>query len=271
LKDRQGLGRVSSRAENRVLIRVLTYNVHRCVGTDGKPSPERIAEIIAACAPDIVALQEVDVLRRRTGVVDQAHLIARLLDMTVHFHPAVRVRGELYGDAILTALPSRLVAAGKLPHMGWVPKNSPRGAMWVGVDVGNVELQVINTHLGLLGTERRLQVQALLGPRWLGHPACQQPMILLGDLNAVPASAAYRRLRTQLHDVQRGLGFRPRATFPSQRPMLRLDHIFHRGGIVVHRVEVIRTPLARTASDHLPLLAEIELTAAASQTIAAAA
>lgn len=254
-----------------MLIKILTYNVHRCVGADGKPSPERIAEIIAACAPDIVALQEVDVLRRRTGVVDQAHRIAQLLGMGVHFHPAVRVRDELYGDAVLTNLSSRLIATGQLPHMGWVPRNSPRGALWVGVDVGGVELQVINTHLGLLGTERRLQVQALLGPRWLGHPACQKPMILLGDFNAVPASAAYRQLRTHLHDVQRGLGRRPRATFPSQRPMLRLDHIFHRGGIAVRRVEVVRTPLARLASDHLPLLAEIELIAAAKDSIAVAA
>jgi endonuclease/exonuclease/phosphatase family metal-dependent hydrolase len=64
--------------------------VHRCVGVDGRLSPERIAEVIASCQADIVALQELDVCRARTGGVDQAHMIARRLGMEMHFHPALR-------------------------------------------------------------------------------------------------------------------------------------------------------------------------------------
>jgi endonuclease/exonuclease/phosphatase family metal-dependent hydrolase len=104
----------------------MTYNVHRCVGADGRADPRRIAEVIAACQPDMVALQELDVGRLRTGGIDQAHVIAHLLGMSFHFHPALQVEDELYGDAILTALPMRLVKAGPLPgSVGF----EPRGAL----------------------------------------------------------------------------------------------------------------------------------------------
>ena len=95
-------------------LRIMTYNVHRCVGADGRADPRRIAEVIAACQPDMVALQELDVGRLRTGGIDQAHAIAHLLGMSFHFHPALQVEEELYGDAILSALPMRLVKAGPL-------------------------------------------------------------------------------------------------------------------------------------------------------------
>ncbi|MFH1602659.1 MAG: endonuclease/exonuclease/phosphatase family protein [Pseudomonadota bacterium] len=67
----------------------MTYNVHSCIGMDGKLAPERIARVIARCAPDIVALQELDVGRARTAGADQAHLIAHYLEMDFHFHPAL--------------------------------------------------------------------------------------------------------------------------------------------------------------------------------------
>jgi endonuclease/exonuclease/phosphatase family metal-dependent hydrolase len=108
------------------LLRILTYNVHRCLGIDGKLLPARIAEVIASCEPDIVALQELDVGRVRTGGVDQAHAIAHELGMTFHFQPALRVMEERYGDAILTARPSRLVRAGALPGLAGVPYLEPR-------------------------------------------------------------------------------------------------------------------------------------------------
>ena len=95
--------------------RLMTYNVHRCVGTDRKLDVERVAEVIAAERPDVVALQELDVGRARTQSVDQAHRLAELLKMSFHFHPAMAVEEELYGDAILTALPERRIKAQGLP------------------------------------------------------------------------------------------------------------------------------------------------------------
>ena len=241
--------------------RILTYNVRRCLGTDGRLSPARIAEVIASCAPDVVALQELDVGRPRTGGVDQAHAIARELGMQhIHFNAALRVMEEQYGDAILTTRPSKLVKAGPLPGLSRRPGLEPRGALWASVQLGGAHVQIINTHLGLRGPERLVQVDALLGHDWLGHPACREPAILLGDFNAPPRSRAYQRLTAHLRDAQVASRLhRPKPTFPARLPMLRIDHVFVSRMIDVARVEIIRTPLARVASDHLPILVEFHV------------
>lgn len=237
------------------MLRILTYNVHSCIGSDRRSDPARIAEVIADCRADIIALQELDVRRVRTGGIDQAHAIAAHLNMTAHFHPALHVEEEQYGDAILTALPADLVKAGPLPSIG-----EPRGVIWVSVDVGGVELQVFNTHLGLSRRERLNQVTSLLGPVWLGNSSCRCPRVLVGDFNAVPRSAAYRLLAKRMKDFYADLLPRkPSPTFPARLPLLRLDHIFLDNSIEVLNGGVHHTRLARTASDHLPLIADIRL------------
>jgi endonuclease/exonuclease/phosphatase family metal-dependent hydrolase len=240
--------------------RILTYNVRRCLGIDGRLSPARIAEVIASCEPDVVALQELDVNRARTGDVDQAHAVADELRMYFHFHPAIQMMEELYGDAILTARPCRLVKAELLPTWGRRAFVEPRGALWASVNVGGAEIQVINTHLGVRGPDRLRQIDALLGPDWLGHPTCREPVIVAGDFNAVPRSRVYQRIVAHLRDAQTWLGTScQRPTYPSRAPLLRLDHIFVSRSIEVLRAEVIRTPLARIASDHLPLLVDFRV------------
>jgi endonuclease/exonuclease/phosphatase family metal-dependent hydrolase len=251
-----------------VAVRIMTYNVHRCLGLDRKLSPQRVAEVIASCHPDIVALQELDVGRLRSGRVDQAETIARELGMELHFFPAVRILEEQFGDAILSRLPARLAKAGPLP--GWRGAE-PRGALWATIDAHGVDLQVLNTHLGLWGRERNRQIDALLGPEWLSHPACQAPVVLAGDFNAAPHSRGYRRLASQLTDAFRAAGGRPEPTFPTRYPALRLDHIFVSRSIDVFDVRTIRTPLSRFASDHLPVVAELGLSVVPQRQPAAAA
>ena len=109
-------------------LRLMTYNVHGCVGRDGRLSPQRVAEVIAGAGPDVVALQELDVGRRRSGSRNQAREVADALGMAFHFHPALRVEEENYGDAILSRLPMRLVRAGALPA-GPRGGAEPRGAL----------------------------------------------------------------------------------------------------------------------------------------------
>lgn len=236
------------------MYRLLTYNVRHCLGADGHVSPARIARVIADCRPNIVALQELDVTRRRTGGVDQAQAIAQELRMHSHFHPAMSVETELYGDAILTDQPARLVKAGALPGARWL---EPRGALWVSLSMSGTHVDVINTHLGLRTQERLRQAEALLGPDWAG--ACRNPLLLAGDLNAVPQSRVYRRFASKLRDAQAGRPGRAAATFPSRLPLLRLDHVFASKEIEILRVDIVRTPLAREASDHLPLLVEFRV------------
>ena len=241
-------------------LRVMTYNVHSCVGMDGKPSPERIARVIAQYAPDIVALQELDVGRSRTNGVDQARLIAESLEMEFHFHPTIRMKKGLYGNAILTHFPMRLVRADKLPGLPNMPHLEPRGALWAAVDVDGTEIQVFNTHLGLRMNERRVQADALLNANWLSHPDCRERVILCGDFNALPSSPVCLRLRGRLRDAQIELNnHRPRKTWFGRYPWARIDHVFVDPGILVVKIDVPNTELTRVASDHLPLIVEVQL------------
>jgi endonuclease/exonuclease/phosphatase family metal-dependent hydrolase len=238
--------------------RIMTYNVHRCVGMDGKLDVARTAKVIAQCRPDVVALQELDVGRVRTGLVDQAHAIAELVGMRFHFHPALRVEEESYGDAVLSTAPMRLVRAGPLPGSNAVRGLEPRGALWVKIELEGIELDVVNTHLGLVPHEQRAQADALLSEQWLASADCTDPAILLGDFNATSRHAAYRRIALRMRDAQRTRGRRLR-TFPSRYPMLRIDHVFISRSIAVSGVHAPRNALTRAASDHLPLVVDFRI------------
>lgn len=240
-------------------VRLVTYNIHSCIGVDNRISPARVARLIAECDPDIVALQEVDVGRSRTGDVDQAHAIARELDMEFHFHPALKVEEEHYGDAVLSRFPMRLVRADALP-VAPGSNHEPRGAIWVAIEIEGHELQLINTHLGVSARERVSQIEALFGEGWLASSQFTEPRVLCGDLNCFPRSGLHRRLCQSLYDAQLKLrSHRPRRTFPSRIPFGRIDHVFVGDEIEVVSIEVPQSHLARLASDHLPVVVEFRI------------
>ena len=240
-------------------VRVMTYNVHGCKGRDRIILPQRIAEVIASGSPAIVALQELDVRRLRSDRFDQAELIARELGMNCHFAPAMRVMEEEFGDAILTALPMRLVKAGALPGLRVPVKLEPRGALWAEISIGDIRVQMLTTHLGLVRRERRLQAERLSGADWLSHPDCGDPAILAGDFNFLPRSRAYAHITSCLHDAQRRTTVRHAPTFPARYPCFRIDYVFVSNSIGVDRVEALQTATARIASDHLPLIADLRI------------
>lgn len=244
--------------------RLLTYNVHRCLGVDKKLDVARIADVIAEQSPDIVCLQELDVRRARTGHVDQCAHLAERLAMAFHFNPALSVESELYGDALLTPWPETLVRKGALPTVRGIPGLEPRGAVWAAVQIDGARLNVINTHLGLVPREQRLQAAALVGKDWLGAPEAVGPTILCGDFNATSITRPYQTLVRRLDDAQRRLGLKPSLkTFPSTFAAIRIDHVFVSPEIRVTGVSVPNSPLARAASDHLPLVVDFEIDPAA--------
>jgi endonuclease/exonuclease/phosphatase family metal-dependent hydrolase len=199
-----------------------------------------------------VALQELDVARARTGHVDQARLLAELLEMEHHFHPSFIIEQERYGNAVLSHLPIRLVRAGALPQRG---RSEPRGVMWVEVDVAGHRLQCFNTHLGLHARERRFQVKALLGGDWLGHADAAECAILCADLNAPAHSPICEALSERLVAADGPAGTRrSKSTWMRLR---QLDHIHISPGLRCLDVRVPKTRLTRVASDHLPLLADL--------------
>jgi endonuclease/exonuclease/phosphatase family metal-dependent hydrolase len=240
-------------------LRVMTYNVHGCKGRDRVISPRRIAEVIASGSPDVVALQELDVGRSRSDRLDQAELIARELGMNFHFSPAMRVMEEEFGDAILTALPMRLMKAGPLPGLRFPVKLEPRGALWAEIGRGETRVQMLTTHLGLVRRERRAQAMELGGVDWLSHADCRDPAILAGDFNFLSRSRAYAHITSCLHDAQRRISGPRQATFPARYPRFRIDYVFVSQSIQVDRVEALRTPATRIASDHLPLIADLRI------------
>lgn len=243
-------------------LRILTYNVHRCVGGDGRLAPRRIAAAIAEQDADVVALQELDVNRARSGFANQASVIATELQMSYYFFPAIELKNEHFGNAVLSRLPMSLVHTGVLPVLPGHPGRERRAAIWVAIEWAGHTLQLVNTHLGLSARERNLQVEALMSAEWTRHPGCVGPLVLCGDLNAVPGSRAYLRLRRRFHDPFPWSGWPP-GTFPAWYPLLRLDHVLFGAGWRVHRIQVPRTRLTRVASDHLPLMVDVTLKATA--------
>jgi endonuclease/exonuclease/phosphatase family metal-dependent hydrolase len=241
-------------------LRILTYNVHRWLGTDRQISPARIADVIASCDPDIVALQEVRVGRARTGEVDQAATVAAILGMDLHFQPTIRILGEQYGIAVLTRHASRIVKSGRLPTQSTRPSFEKRSALWVSVEVDGQTIQVVNAHLSLRSGERRAQAAALVGPDWIGHPDCADPAVLLGDFNAPPYSRSYRLIANRMQDTQlSNSSGEPQPTFHTRAPVLRLDHVFVTKSVEVVDAGPVRNSLTRVASDHFPLLAQLRV------------
>jgi len=235
----------------------MTYNVHSCVGTDSLLSPERIAAVIAEAAPDVVCLQEVDAGRMRTGRLRQAEVIARELGMACEFHPAIRLDEEQYGDAILSRSPLRLVRAGLLPWPKSLLAFEPRGVLWAAATIEGVEWQLMNTHFGLGRGERRLQAAALASDEWIGAAAQHPPLVVCGDLNSRPGSKVHRILTREVVDAQTVRGGARHRTFPTRFPLVCLDYVFVSQGVQVKALACHKTPLARVASDHYPLVAEL--------------
>jgi endonuclease/exonuclease/phosphatase family metal-dependent hydrolase len=248
----------------RTELRLMTYNVHGCSGMDGRVSPRRVSRVIRGQLPDIVALQEVDLGRRRSRAEDQAAIIARETGMHVVFCPTITRGDEHYGHALLSRYPIEIVKRARLPHDPTSWWQEPRSAVWARVDVAGQIINVITTHLGLGPHERVLQVQALLGEEWIGSIPAGEPVVVCGDFNALPGSAPYRLTAAKLRDVQAaGRDHRPLGTFSSMQPLVRLDHIFTTAHFERQRVLVVRNDLTRVASDHLPLVADVRIAIAA--------
>jgi endonuclease/exonuclease/phosphatase family metal-dependent hydrolase len=239
---------------------LMTYNVHSCVGRDGIASPQRIAEVIAAYGPDIVAVQELDIGLARSGSIDQAEAIAGSLNMDSHFHPSFQIKEGRYGNAVMSRHPSRLVRAGVLPTVSGRRPPEKRGILWTEIMIGNRAVQVVNTHLGLIGRERLSQVNDILGPGWIGNEGCKPPILLCGDFNASSYSPVYKKISQRLRDAHCSInGGRPGCTWPSIFPFRRIDHVFVSSDIKIISTLIPKTAMTRSASDHLPLIVEMQL------------
>lgn len=228
-------------------IKVATYNIRKCVGTDRRRNPERVLEVLREIDADIVALQEAD---RRFG--NRLSAIPQHLLLEHGIYRPVEIGGRpqsigWHGNALL-------VRRGIEVHMSEIvplPTLEPRGAVLAELAIDGHPLRVIGTHLDLSGLWRRRQIRALLAR--LDGTTPHLPTILMGDFNQWSDRGALSEFAFHHHRL-----VKTPASFHSNRPVAKLDRI-----IVSHDVEVCEsgahvTELSRRASDHLPLWATIK-------------
>ena len=225
-------------------VRVATYNVHQCVGGDGRHDIGRIARVLEKLDAHVLALQEVE---WDPGAA--LHLLATFAQQLGYQAipgPTLLRRKGHYGNALLTRLP---VLRTDLVDLS-VGRHEPRGAIDVVLDAGSEPLHVLATHLGLLPYERHRQLRRLL--RRL-EAAPRMPTVLMGDLNE------WFLWGRPLRWLRAWFGATPApATFPARLPVFALDRIWVRPRKLVAQVFVPTGRDIRTASDHLPVVAELD-------------
>jgi endonuclease/exonuclease/phosphatase family metal-dependent hydrolase len=227
---------------------------------DRQRSETRIAQVIAEMSVDVVALQELDLGRRRSASADQTKIIAEQLGWYSHFYPAMRQDDEQYGNAILSRYELTFRRAIELPGTPPFFCRENRAAIEVNVETDLGKIHIINTHLGLGWRERVVQTQLFTSAEWRAAIDADTPLILLGDFNSLPGSRPYLTLNRRLRDVRELIrATEPIRTFPTRFPVLAVDHIFINRAVEPRSVTVHRSRLARIASDHFPLMAEVVL------------
>lgn len=222
---------------------IATYNIHGAVGCDGKFNPGRVAAVLQEINADIIALQEVPLGGTRTPNV--LNLLQEATGFVAAEGPACDRPERRYGNAVLTRYPI-LSLRSIDPSFG---SREPRGALDADVNCHGHLLRVVATHLGLRPAERRDQIRRLLQV----FDTEEMPVILLGDINEWFVWG--RSLRWLVSHFQ---AVPAPKTFPSRHPLFALDRIWIRPRHRLVHVEVHATPLARIASDHLPLVAHID-------------
>jgi endonuclease/exonuclease/phosphatase family metal-dependent hydrolase len=238
-------------------MRLLSYNIHKGIGgSDRRYRIERIIDVIAAEEPDLICLQEVDHNLRRSRFHDQPRLLAERLRAEAHLYQLnVRHKDGGYGNLILSRWPFRTHHHVSLRHK----KRKPRGAQLAVIETPLGPLHLVNWHLGLGEKERRWQVNHLLRHR-LFQESAHLPTLIAGDYNDWRNTLAGQAFADHRFEQATAPSRRFRS-FPAFLALAALDKLFFRGEIHVQQARVVRTRLARRASDHLPLVCDFRIVA----------
>ena len=227
-------------------IRVASYNIRKGIGTDRRRNPDRILEVLREINADVIALQEAD---RRFGA-RQAVLSPHLLEDHGDWKPvtfAVRA-GSMgwHGNVLLVRKGARVLGC-EVIHL---PALEPRGAVMAEVSVNGRTLRVVGMHLDLSGLWRRRQAATILAH--VDSCVERHPTVMMGDLNE------WTRAGGCLRDFGHGFAYAETGpSFHARRPIGRLDRIMVSRDLSVADCGVHTSPASRTASDHLPIWADL--------------
>ncbi len=233
-------------------IRVVTYNVHRGRGLDGRTKPDRIAAVLQDIDADVVALQEVVGAGPRHG--GHAEAFGAALGMGWVMAPTRHLWSHQFGNVVLSRFP---ITHHVRYNLSW-KTCEPRGCMRVDLAIDDeVTLHLYNAHFGTAILERRVQAERLAGI--VSDRRVTGPKIVLGDFNEWSRGPASALLSERLNGIDLAAHLRRRRTYPGVFPLVHLDHIYYQGRVEVEKVELVRSRRALIASDHLPLVATLRI------------
>jgi endonuclease/exonuclease/phosphatase family metal-dependent hydrolase len=222
---------------------IASYNIHKCVGTDGKRDPSRIVDVIGEINPDVIALQEVDTrFGERKGLLHLERLEREHGLVPVPLSKPSAAHGW-HGNIVLFR--KGLVSG---VHEITLPGLEPRGALITELDFDDGKaVRIIAAHFGLFRRSREQQARAIVEHVRRNR---EIPTLVLGDLNEWRKGA-----KSALHGFSPAFGPLPPSapSFPSRLPFLALDRIISNRPGLISEVVAHETPLSRIASDHLPV------------------
>ena len=231
-------------------LRVVTYHIRHGAGMDGRVDLARTAATLSSLAPDIVALQEVDESVARSGRVDQAAELGRMLGMHAAFASFMDYQGGRYGLALLSRLPIRSQRVVPLP-----PGDEPRAALLVEIEAQDgVAVSVVCVHFNWVADDSKRFAQA--STLCASLDALDTPWIVAGDYNDVPGSRTLALFDARATNAAKPTG--SNSTFPADQPEREIDFVYAapQGRWLVQQARVVDE---KAASDHRPVLAVLEL------------
>lgn len=227
---------------------IASYNIHKGVGLDRRFDPYRTISVIKEIGADVIALQEADQrFGDRAGLLDLNTLKRECGLIPVPME--IPQGGHGWHGNVILFRDGTVTTARQLT----LPGVEPRGALVVDLTLTAGPLRIIAAHLGLLRRSRAQQVKALLSAASFDDGT---PTVLVGDLNEwrMGKRSSLQGLAPVFGPLQAAI-----PSFPSRFPVWALDRVLGNPHSLISSVELHETPLARIASDHLPIKAVVNL------------
>jgi endonuclease/exonuclease/phosphatase family metal-dependent hydrolase len=277
------------------MLRLVTYNIHKCRGLDRRVRPGRIAEVLRETNADVIALQEVLSIDGATAEKHQARFIAHELEMDYRIAENRRLDGGAYGNVVLSRLPiewdhnhditwrgreqrgcqrvdirwsagERRSAGGRgsQPGSPAAVLDPPALSAKRENELAQVPdtLHIFNVHLGTAFIERRHQARQLISEEILNNKSLDGPRIVVGDFNEWTRGLATRLLAENFKSADLRHHLQRARTYPGLLPFLHLDHVYYDNKVELKKLSLHRSRTALIASDHLPLVADFDSIAA---------